>query len=327
LEVEEIMFGGLFGTVFGKIAAVLVTVGGVAGGMAATDALPMLGRLDVNTPVVVPVAGPGIAVPVQAGSALSFPDLPKLHQAVIDQGAQHLASTASTQALRTASQAEGKARQAAAAAQKCLDSLTAEVNALVAGVPGITNSEQAATMVAKARAIGENATACARQATALGQSGVDQINKAAAQLNSAVAQIGGLNLQNNANQVVQGAQDTLGTVTKNVDKSSGSALGMFGQITDMAAALMATAMEYQNKFNQTPGTPVVTNPVPAVPTVPTVNNPWGAFGDLSSWMALANQMQQAGGTTGTSRGTTSTTTNTGSNPGGDAGWSNWFSGR
>jgi hypothetical protein len=102
---------------------------------------------------------------------------------------------------------------------------------------------------------------------------------------------------------------------------------MFGQISDMAAALMATAMEYQNKFNQAPGTPIVTSPVPPVPTVPTASNPWGAFGDLGSWMALANQMQQAGGTTGTSRGTTGTTTNTGSNTGSDAGWSNWFSGR
>lgn len=318
------MFGGLFGTVFGKIAAVVVTVGGVAGGLAATNALPMLSQLDVNTPVVVPVAGPaGLAMPLQGGPALSFPDLPKLHQAVIDQGAQRLASTASTQALTNASQAESKAKQAAAAAQKCLDGLTAEVNALAAGIPGITNAEQAAAMVAKARTIGENATACAKQATALGQSGVDQINKAAAQLNSAIAQIGGLNLQNTADQVVQGAQDTLGTVTKNIDKSSGSALGMFGQISDMAAALMATAMEYQTRFNQPVGTPVVTNPVPTAPIVPATTNPWGAFGNLSSWMNLANQMEQAGGSTGN----TSGSSYTGSNTRGDAGWGNWFSGR
>lgn len=294
------MFGGLFGTLFGKIAAIVVTVGGVAGGLAATDALPMLGQMDVNVPVVAPVAGgAGVALPVSAGLPLSFPDLPKLHQAAIDQGAQQIASTASSQAILLSAQAESKAQKAAAAAQKCLDGLTTEVNALVAGIPGITTAEQAAAMVAKARTVGENATACAKQATALGQSGVDQINKAAAQLNSAVAQIGGLNLQNTANGLVQGAQDTLGNATKNVDKASGSALGMFGQIGEMAAALMATAMEYQNKFGTAATAPVTNNPAPTVPTVPTATNPFGGFGDLSGWMNLANQMSQTSGSTGT----------------------------
>ncbi len=294
------MFGGLFGSLFGKIAAIVVTVGGVAGGLAATDALPMLGQMDVNVPAVAPVAGgAGVALPVSGGLPLSFPDLPTLHQAAIDQGAQQIASTASSQAILLSAQAESKAQKAAAAAQKCLDGLTTEVNALVAGIPGITNAEQAAAMVAKARTVGENATACAKQATALGQSGVDQINKAAAQLNNAVAQIGGLNLQNTTNAVVQGAQDTLGNATKNVDKASGSALGMFGQIGEMAAALMATAMEYQNKFGTVPTAPVINNPAPTVPTVPTATNPFGGFGDLSSWMNLANQMSQSSGSTWT----------------------------
>ena len=302
------MFGGLFGTLFGKIAAIVVTVGGVAGGLAATDALPMLGQMDVNVPVVAPVGSTGVAMPVSAGMPLSFPDLPKLHQAAIDQGAQQIASTASTQAIRVSSQAEAQAKKAAAAAQKCLDGLTAEINTLVAGIPSITNAEQASAMVAKARTIGQSATECAKKATALGQTGVDQINKAASQLNSAVAQIGGLNLQNTANNVVQGAQDTLGNATKNVDQASGSAFGMFGQITDMAAALMAMATEYQNKFATSPVPPVVNNPAPTVPSVPNVGSlPFGGFGNLSSWMNLANQMSQAGGGTWT---TGSTSTNT-----------------
>ncbi len=293
------MFGGLFGTLFGKIAAIVLTVGGVAGGLAATDALPMLGQMDFSVPVVAPAGGPaGVALPIGAGMPLSFPDLPKLHQAVIDQGAQQIASTASTQAIRVSSQAEAQAKQAAAAAQKCLDDLTAEVNALVAGIPSITNAEQASAMVGKARTIGQSATDCAKKATALGQGGVDQINKAAIQLNAAVAQISGLNLQNTANTVVQGAQDTIGTATNSIDKASGSAFGMFGQITEMAAALMAMASEYEGRFISTPVSPV-TNPVPTVPSVPTLptagTNPFGGFGNLSSWMDLANQMAQASG--------------------------------
>ncbi|HEU4866273.1 MAG TPA: hypothetical protein VFV09_00970 [Actinomycetota bacterium] len=323
------MFGGLFGTLFGKIAAIVVTVGGVAGGLAATDALPMLGRMDINVPAVAPVAGgPGVALPVSGGLPLSFPDLPKLHQAAIDQGAQQIASTASSQAILLSAQAESKAQKAAAAAQKCLDGLTSEVNALVAGIPGITTAEQAAAMVAKARTVGENATACAKQATALGQSGVDQINKAAAQLNNAVAQIGGLNLQGTANAVVQGAQDTLGNATKNVDKASGSALGMFGQIGEMAAALMATAMEYQNKFGTVPTSPVTNNPAPTVPTVPTATNPFGGFGDLSSWMNLANQMSQSGGGSSWTGGNWSGgDSDRSTDDDRDGGWRNWSSGR
>lgn len=316
------MFGELFGTLFGKIAAIVVTVGGVAGGLAATDALPMLGQMDVKVPAVTQVGGAGVALPASGGMPLNFPDLPKLHQAAIDQGAQQIASTASSQAILQSAQAESKAKKAAAAAQKCLDGLTAEINALVAGIPGITNAEQAAAMVAKARTVGENATACAKQATALGQSGVDQINKAAAQLNSAVAQIGGLNLQNTVNGLVQGAQDTLGNATKNVDKASSSALDMFGQIGEMAAALMATAMEYQNKFNTVPTGPVTNNPVPTVPTVPTATNSFGGFGDLSSWMNLASQMSQSGG--GTWTGSTTVRDSDGDD---NDGRRNWSSGR
>jgi hypothetical protein len=182
-------------------------------------------------------------------------------------------------------------------------------------------------MVAKARTIGQSATECAKKATALGQTGVDQINKAASQLNSAVAQIGGLNLQNSANNVVQGAQDTLGNATKNVDKASGSAFGMFGQITDMAAALMAMANEYQNQFPTNPVPPVVNNPAPAVPTVPNMGNlPFGGFGDLSSWMNLANQMEQAGGGTWTT-GSTNTVRDNDRNGSGSGDWRNWSSGR
>ncbi|MEX0789279.1 MAG: hypothetical protein WD178_00725 [Actinomycetota bacterium] len=287
----------MFATLFGKIAAIAVTVGGVAGGLAATDALPMFSLTQVNVPAVVPVAGPaGGAFPIGAGMPLSFPDLPRLHQAAIDQGAQQIASTASTQAVRVSTQAEAQAFKAAAAAQKCLDDLTTEVNALAAGIPSITNAEQASAMVGKARTIGQNATDCAKKATALGQDGVDQINKAAAQLNSAVAQISGLNLQNTAAGVVQGAQDTLGTATKSIDTASGSAFGMFGQITEMAAALMAMASEYEGRFTAGPVLPVATDPVPTIPNPPTAGtNPFGQFGNLSSWMNLANQMSQAGG--------------------------------
>lgn len=320
------MFAGLFGTLFGKIAAIAVTVGGVAGGLAATDALPVLGQMDINVPVVAPAGGPaGVALPVGAGMPLSFPDLPKLHQAVIDQGAQQIASTASTQAIRVSSQAEAQAKKAAAAAQKCLDDLTAEVNALVAGIPSITNAEQASAMVGKARTIGQNATDCAKQATALGQGGVDQINKAAAQLNSAVAQISGLNLQNTATDVVQGAQDTIGSATNSIDKANGSAFGMFGQITEMAAALMAMASEYEGRFTANPVSPVTNNPAPTVPSVPTLptagTNPFGQFGDLSSWMNLANQMAQASGGSWSSG-------NTGQDDDDrNGGRTNWFSGR
>lgn len=287
------MFGGLFGTVVGKVAAVAVTVGGVAGGLAATGGLPAIGQVDVKVPAV-QMAGPaGVAVPLQDGAPLAFPDLPKLHQAIIDQGAQDLAAGASTRAIQAAARAESDAKKAAAAAQKCLDGLTAQVNSLVAGIPNITTQQQAAEMVGKAKTIGEAATACAKQATALGQRGVDQINQAAAQLNGAVAQIGNLDLQKAAGQVVQGAQDAIGDATKNVDKASGSAFGMFGQIADMATSLMQMAMDYQNKF-QPGGTPVVNNPVPTTPTVPTnpTSNPWAQWGDLGGWMQFAQQMQQ-----------------------------------
>ncbi len=121
---------------------------------------------------------------------------------------------------------------------------------------------------------------------------------------------------------------------------------MFGQITDMAAALMATAMDYQNKFGAT-GNPVVNTPAPTVPTVPTATNPFGGLGDLAGWMSLAAQMQQAGGGSGRNVYTGSNTgsgsgsgSNTGSgsgsgggsgsgsgNTGGYGGWQNWYSGR
>lgn len=291
------MFGGLFSTILGKIAAIVVTAGGVAGGMAATGALPSLGQADLSVAPVTAAGPAAVALPIKAGTPLSFPDLPKLHQAIIDRGAQELASTASTRAIRIASQAETNAKKAAAAAQKCLDGLTSQVNALVAGIPNITTQEQATAMVAQARTIGEKATACAKQATALGQQGVDEINKAAGQLNAAVAQIGSLNLQNTAGQVVQGAQNAVGDATKTIDKASGSAFGMFGQITDMAAALMATAMDFQNKFQANPGTvptsqvPVPNQPAPAVPT-----NSFGQFGNLGGWMEFASQMSQMYGT-------------------------------
>lgn len=286
------MFGGLFGTVIGKILAVVVTVGGITGGMAATGALPVLTGIDVA-----PGPGPGGPVAVAlpgAGVPLAFPDLPTIHQAIIDQGAQELAAGASTQAIQVAGRAETTAKKAAAAAQKCLDELTAQVNALVAGIPNITSAEQAGAMVEQARSIGADATECAKQATVLGQSGVDEITRAAGQLNFAVAQINSLNLQNTAGQVVQGAQDTLGAATKTIDQNKGNVFGMFGQISDMAATLMATAMEYQQKFQGDPS-PVATSPVPTLPapTAPAPANPFGGFG---AWMDFATQMAQTYGT-------------------------------
>lgn len=287
------MFGGLFGTVVGKVLAVVVTVGGVAGGMAATGALPVLTGIDGSTPSIPIAAAPGaVSLPAAEGLPLDFPDLPTLHQAIIDQGAQDLAATASTRATHIAGQAESAAREAARAAQKCLDELTSQVNALVAGIPNITTQEQAAAMVAQAKAIGEDATTCAKQATALGQRGVDEITKAASQLNAAVGQIGSLNLQNSAGQLVQGAQDTLGTATKTIDQSNGNVFGMFGQISEMAAALMATAMEYQQNFQANPA-PVVTNPAP---TVPSASNPFQQFGSFGTWMDFAARMAQTYGT-------------------------------
>lgn len=286
------MFGGLLGTAMGKVAAIVVTVGGVAGGLAATGGLPPLGQVEIPT-AAVPVAGSaGVAMPVKGGAPLGFPDLPRIHEAIISQGAQDLAASASGRALKAAAQAERDAKKAATSAQKCLDDLTAQVNALAAGIPNITTQQQAAEMVAKAKTIGENATACARQASALGQKGVDEINKTAAQLNAALAQIGSLDLQKTAGQVVQGAQNAVGDAGKTVDQASGSAFGMFQRISDMAAALMATAMEYQNRFQ--PGTtPVNPAPVPTVPTNPTDPNPFSQWGDFGAWMNFATQMQQA----------------------------------
>jgi hypothetical protein len=296
------MFGGLFASVFGKIAAVAVTVAGLTGGLAATGSLPMLSGIDVPASQMALARGSGIALPVQAGTPLSFPDLPTLHQGAVNQQAQELAAAASAQAISIANQAQGTAQKGAAAAQKCLDSLTAQVNALVAGIPSITNQQQAAAMVTQARTIGDAATACAKKATALGQKGVDQITKAASQLNTAVAQIGALDLKATTDQVVQGAQNTVGAATHTVDKASNSAFGMFQQITDMAAALMATAMEYQQKVQAAPAAPVG-NPVPSLPTTTTPTNPFGGFGAFGAWMEFAAQMQQAYGTGSTTTGT------------------------
>ena len=102
------MFGGLFTTIFGKIAAVVVTVGGVAGGMAAAGSLPIAGQ-DVAVSTITAAGPETLGLPTGGGVPLVFPELPKFHQAVIDQGAQGLAATASTQAVRGASQAERNA--------------------------------------------------------------------------------------------------------------------------------------------------------------------------------------------------------------------------
>jgi hypothetical protein len=308
------MFGGLFASVFGKIAAVVVTLAGLTGGLAATGSLPMLSGIDIGSSPVALAGGPAIALPLQPGTPLSFPDLPTLHQGAVSQQAQELAAAASAQAISVANQAQGTAQKGAAAAQKCLDSLAAQVNSLVAGIPSITNQEQAAAMVAQARTIGDAATACAKKATALGQKGVDQITKAASQLNTAVAQIGALDLKATTDQVVQGAQNTVGAATQTVDKASTSAFGMFQQITDMAAALMATAMEYQQKVQGAPPAPAGNNPVPSLPSTPTTTNPtnpFGGFGAFGAWMEFAAQMQQTYGT--------GSTDNTGWNT---SGWDN-----
>lgn len=299
------MFGGLLASVFGKIAAVVVTVAGLTGGLAATGSLPVLS--DVSVPSASAAGGPAFALPVNAGIPLSFPDLPALHQGAMNQQAHELAAAASAQAIQAASQAQGSAQKAAAAAQKCLDSLNTQVNALVAGIATIATQEQAAAMVTQARTIGDAATACAKKANLLGQKGVDQITKAASQLNSAVAQIGSLNLQATTDPVVQGAQNTVGAATETVDKASGSAFGMFKQITDMAAALMATAMDYQQKLQGAPAP--VNNPVPTVPTQPTTTTPTSPFGAFGAWIDFATQMQQAYGGTGSTGTTTNTTTN------------------
>ena len=280
---------------FGKIAAIVVTVGGVAGGMAATGGFGTLGQAGVSAAPLSAAGAGSTALPGAEGVPLNFPDLPQF-QEVSAQPGQEQATAATARALAIAAQAEGSARQAAVAAQKCLDSLTAQVQGLVAGIPNITSQQQAAAMVAQARTISQAATACAKQATALGQKGIDQINKAASELNAAVTKIGSLDLQSTADQVVQNAQNTVGNATKAVDQASGSAFGMFKQITDMAAALMATAMDFQNKY-QNP-VPAPNNPVPTAPGVPapTTTNPFAQWGDIGSWMTFAAQMAQTYGT-------------------------------
>lgn len=232
------MFGGLFRTWFGRILAAVVAVAGATGGLAAAGAVPL--SLTGNSTDEGPPAPAVASALLPAGAPLTFPDLPIMHQAVFDQDVQDLATNASAEAVAIAVRAQTQAQAAADAAQKCLEELNVRVNALLAGIPGIATAEQAEAVVHQARTIADAATACAGKATALGQSGVDQITKAAGLLNEAMVQVASLDLTATSAAAVEVAQETLGTATKTVDQASGNAFGMFKQIADIAAAMMAT---------------------------------------------------------------------------------------